>query len=246
MKNQSNILEPSHKISLAKAVQLIYSFLLQPKLHQLGTDVAIGAILDKDSLKQRKPAIDFFGSMSWFCRNQDSGNGFPKLFLAFEDGVYDIAMVPTQPKNPELVYSTRHLKFPKGVISENLIMNYLENNLNVPHSNDLIIPKSKVIEFRSKIEKDLIGWNYNRYYCSFFENRGIVSNEFNELLANKDVKDVAYFFGYDQSELKYYKSNRIRVILMGLDVQGKPVALNEPLIESPTILQASWPPPPNT
>lgn len=242
MKNQNHHLQDTYRISLQKAARLVYSFLMQPNLEKIGRLEAIGGVIHKSTLKGL--GLTYNGSMSWFCRNTGNEKGYPKCFLAFEDAEYDLGNVPRIPKRDKLTFSHLPIMYKEQEISEKKVLNLLLKKVRIPKGLEGEIAKDKVIEFLSDFGEDPIHRNYNRYYCSFFENRGQLNDDMKELVDNPSVQYIKYFFGYDASHAKYYQSNRIRVILIGYSSSDRLISLKQLDERSGLILQDSWPPPP--
>jgi len=241
----------SYKISFDQAVDLIFAFLSEFELYNMATNEAIGGVLHKSSLattslETMKKSDIYYGCMSWFCRNTDINNNFPAFFLAFEEGEYDIEKVPNVPKNEKLVYSSHSILYKQNSVSKREVSDFLKNGLSISPDPEKVLDKSDCVRMLSQVALDKSGKPYNKYYCSFFENKGFTSYEFSDLLNDPQTEYIAYLFGYDDSTQFYKDTNRVRVILMGLTANGKPVALQESLNNSSSILQHSWPPPPNS
>jgi hypothetical protein len=239
-------LEDSYKISPKDAAWLVYNFMKQPELCKIGSNEAIGGIIEKSTLMDsNKPGFrPFKGTMAWFCRNDDPSLEFPKCFMAFEQGEYRPERVPQRPKNEHLMYSDKIIRYNKPQITENDVLDLLLESGPVPNSQDKVISRELVRKLSTKLGKDPIGHNFNRYFCSFFENEGVISKEVSNLAQNDDVEYIKYFFGYDNSHKKYFDSNRIRLILLGYNSNGLLFKDKNLADESDLILQNSWPPPP--
>jgi len=244
-KDQNFKLEDSYEISPNDAAWLVYNFMKQPALCEIGINEAIGGIIEKSTLMDpnKEGMLTFKGTMAWFCRNEDLNNGLPKCFLAFEQGEYRPRRVPGRPKNKTLLYSDKIILYDKPQITEKDILDLILDSNPVPKSKDKEIGLDTVRKLRTKFGKDPRGSNFNRHYCSFFENEGVVNEEIKNLVQNSDVEYIKYFFGYDNSHEKYFKSNRIRLILMGYNSNGL-IYHNDLDKKSNLILQNSWPPPP--
>ncbi len=226
----------NYRIDFEKAVKLILGFLTQKELFKIATQEAIGGTIEPDTI--RPPRISpIQGSMSWLCRTSTD------FYLAFEDGEFDFGNVPLEPKQEVLKRSSQTFKYPYAQPSEDDVIKMLTVDP-FPIGADVEIKKSLVLQQINKVPSDYFKFPYNNYPCSFFENR--VNNEIVDFIDNNPgLVAVRYFFGYDNSDKKYFDSNRIRVVLFGVDRVGRNIV---PSISLPSekvwILEQSWPPPP--
>ena len=233
-----NLLTTSYKISLDDAADLILAFIKEPGLSNLAHAEAIGGTVSKEAV--RGLDLIYKGYMSWYCRNPEGGN-FPKLFMAFEDGEYEIANVPENPRLINLAYSGSTFVYENQPTIQSVKQMLLTDSR--PLKEDKKISNQEVSRLINNMPKDGAGINYNEYPCSFFENRGVLNNDMDDLLTEKVVA-VRYYFGYD-NDPKYKDSNRIRIIMIGVDENGKNILTGEsPAIATSEIVQNSWPPPP--
>lgn len=244
MEKKANAPMKSFAITFDEAVNYIHSFLSEFNLSQIGTNQGIGGIIAKASLEQKEKGLTFYGKMAWFCKNENTENGLPKYFLAFEEGEYNNRAVPESPQNDRLVCSDYGMVFNRNQISKIEVERFLSQFTISTAPIEKWITKDECTRMLTDFGQDKSGNPYNRFYCSFFENSGFVSDEFSHFLKNPEMTYVAYLFGYDDSKEIYIQSNRIRIILMGLSSDGKPLALRQEFLNEPTILQHSWPPPP--
>jgi hypothetical protein len=241
--DQLQLLDSSYSISLRKAARLVYQFLCEPELYKIARNEAIGGITDPSILTPVN-FLPYKGTMAWFCRNLDEVAGYPKCFLAFEDGEYRISDVPKKPKSLSLTFSESTFTFDLENFSEDDVLKMLEGGLEDPKIKMREIPKEQVTEFRTNFGRCPRNKRYNKYYCSFFENRGVLNRDIEAMLADKKVEYLKYFFGYDASHNKYFESNRIRVILLGYSKSEKLISISQLDGKTGRILQDSWPPPP--
>lgn len=231
-----------YKISLKDTVWLIYAFLKQKPLQEIARNEAIGGTIGKDFFDGNK-IVDYIGTMGWFCRNQENEN-FPKFFLAFETGNYNPLNVPRVPQSDNLNFPNHTFVFESQYeVTEAGIYSMLEN-LQFKWKNDGQITKKEVKSFVKSKPRDIRGKKYNNYRCNFFENSATVLNDIDEFLKNEEIEAIRYFYGYDDRDLNHYNSNRIRVILMGVDKDGKNILPVDTVKETYSLLQNSWPPPP--
>ncbi|OOG73812.1 hypothetical protein [Algoriphagus sp. A40] len=235
------ILSKSFKISLDEAAHLILSFLREPRLGDLAFSAAIGGTVLKSAIKKEAGMI-YNGSMAWYCRNLVGPGYLPELFLAFEDGSYEVAKVPRAPTSEKLIYTGRPFTY-KREITMSEVLDMLKHD-EIPLVADLEINKADVMNCINRLPSDDFGDPYNKFPCSFFENRGVVNRDMDDFLSNGALKAVRYYFGYDTS-YSHTKSNRIRVIFVGVDQDGRNIvgADNQTMVTS-RLVQNSWPPPP--
>lgn len=235
------LLNTSFKISLDEAAYLILSFLREPTLYELAINEAIGGTVSRDAIKNEHGAV-YNGSMGWYCRNDDGIKEFPKLFMAFEDGSYDVAKVPKLPTSTKLKYPGHTFTY-NGKVNEEEVINMLKTDC-FPLVDDLEIDKDDLLNFINKFPNDSHIKPYNKYPCSFFENRGKVTLDMRDFLEPSNLKAVRYYFGYDSS-YSHAKSNRIRVIFVGVDSDGNNIiGSDERMTVTSRLVQNSWPPPP--
>lgn len=236
-----SFLSKSFKISLDEAAHLILAFLREPTLGDLAFRSAIGGTVLKSAVKKEAGMI-YNGSMAWYCRNLVGPGYLPELFLAFEDGSYEVAKVPNSPNSEKLIYTGRPFTY-KREINGDEVIDMLKND-QIPLVEDLEIDKADVLNSINKLPSDIYGDPYNNFPCSFFENRGIVNRDMDDFFSQGELVAVRYYFGYDTS-YSHKKSNRIRVIFVGVDNDGKNIVGSEdPTIATSRLLQNSWPPPP--
>ena len=240
-KDAKLLLKSSFKISLDEAAYLILSFLREPKLNNLAVNEAIGGTVSKGAIKNEAGFL-YLGTMGWFCRKDSNAGEFPKLFMAFEDGSYEIAKVPEEPVSATLKCPASTFTYKKGVNEEDVL--WMLRNDSYPLEPDLDIPKSVMMNLTGKLPKDDHGVPYNKFACSFFENRGELNKDMQEFLDTPNLEGVRYYFGYDTS-YSHARSNRIRVIFVGVDASGKNIIPGGDITAvSAQIVQNSWPPPP--
>ncbi|GAB3219619.1 hypothetical protein J0A67_04795 [Algoriphagus aestuariicola] len=228
----------SYTISLNKAANLVLAFLKEPALKELAVTEAIGGTVSKDAIK--KYALVFKGSMGWYCRNLTGDTAFPKLFMAFEDGEYEVAKVPSSPKKEELTCPENTFVFERGHDLAS-VKEMLLTDVHAPVV-DKSITRAEVNQFTNLMPLDSAKKKYNVFPCSFFENR--VNQDMDAFFADPNVHGVRYYFGYDNSPT-YQESNRIRVIFVGVDEAGRNIlSVDDPDTKTAQLLQNSWPPPP--
>jgi hypothetical protein len=234
-------IKPHYKISYNDAVKLIEGFINQPNLLEIGKNQAIGGTVGKEAIKKSN-AINYKGCMAWYCSHTQNLSDFPKFFLAFEDGQYNPENVPDNPSSDSLFYPLDTIKYDFEKVSKNNVELML-NSEKTPWKSDGKIDKKTVEDLIKNIPSDMNGNLYNRYKCSFFENQRVLNMDIEKFLSNPELDAVRYYFGYDEGD-DYKKSNRIRIILIGVDKEGKNILPENKEEETYFILQNSWPPPP--
>ena len=229
------------KISLQEAAWYVYSFLRNPELGRLAKEEALGGTITKAGLLRALP-LKFKGAMGWFCRNMKKDPRFPPLFIAFEKGEYDIGQVPPVPKTDPLIYPIETFTFSSDLSEEN-VRNMIFNDQRSFTDPDGEIYQVDLLDFINRLPIDPMGQPYNRYACSFFETE--IDSDLRNFLSTPGLAAVRYYFGYNDSDIYHNLSNRIRVIFIGVDAQGKNIP-PAGAIDVPTfsMLQNSWPPPP--
>ncbi|WP_192345903.1 hypothetical protein [Algoriphagus sp. Y33] len=225
------------KISLSDANSLVDCFLKEFQGSKFQT---IGGVINKSSFINM-PFVPFKGTMCWFGLEGEN-----KLKLFFEPNVdYIPTDVPFYPISEDLwdpffLLDQSMISAPGGGNPINNIKFTISQGVG-----DTIISRKNclnhIADFSWKFPKNGIE-RYNNYSLGFFE-----TNNFPEVsgfLNSSEVHYIAYFFGLDMSP-HYKGSNRIRIILVGLDSKGNMLlpAKNDS-IEEPYLLQYSWPPKP--
>ncbi len=241
--------EKSFKVSFDKAAWLIYAFLKQPELGKMALEEAIGGTVTSDVFNPIRIG-DYYGTMGWMCRN-NGNEKFPKFFLALEDGKYNIGNVPGSPQSETLACPNHTFKYEREVNEANVVEMLKQDThgldkTKIENLKDDKIDWKSVVSFIYKIPSDPIGNLYNWYPCSFFENRGKVNNDITDFMGDDRIRAVRYYFGYDDSDKSYFDSNRIRIILIGVDENGKNIIPEDRKVATSSLLESSWPPPPPT
>jgi hypothetical protein len=219
----------NYKIGFKEASRLVLNFLTQKRLVDYANKKSLGGILYKENLI--KEGFEYFGLMAWFCWYVD----IP--FLAFEQGKFDPEN-PSREPNGELFKSENLFLYNGGVFAqdvEDFIANPIDTSKLVPNTK---ISKIDAIELLGGIPSDRKGRIFNQYPFSFFENH--TDRDVEDFLKQDDLAFVKYYYGFDDSKPEFEISNRIRVILVGVNSKGNSILTGPDSI----ILQHSWPPPP--
>lgn len=202
--------------------------------------------------REEKFVPAYKGVMAWFCLEE-----FGELFLAFEEfDKYDkkkeasIIRWDTIFSSKKLIRSYEVFGIPKLGLNKDI--NILEmkpefiRRTQVEEEGELSIWKVRsrknrfLREYKPELKKARFG---NKYPYGFFENE--INNDVRDFLAQDGLEKVRYYFGIDSENQAYNKTNAIRIILVGVDKEGKNLIGTEKN-RSPIILQKSWPPPPDT
>lgn len=202
--------------------------------------------------REEKFVPTYKGVMAWFCL-EESG----ELFLAFEEfDKYDkkkeasIIRWDTIFSSKKLIRSYEVFGIPKLGLNKDI--NILEmkpefiRRTQVEEEGELSIWQvwTRKNRFISDYKPEKVKVRYgNRYPYGFFENE--INSDIRDFLAQDGLEKVRYYFGIDSENQAYNKTNAIRIILVGVDKEGKNLIGTEKN-RSPIILQKSWPPPPDT
>ncbi len=240
-----------YRITFQEAVKLVSNFVneLDPQKNR----IPLGGTIEKNSLYGKTRTLKFSrtlfkGNMAWMCWNEPPIGNYPKFFLAFEenDSYLDGAEVPF----PDMT----GLMMPSNVFgynSENvtdLLSNHFIDVQTTSYRDTLLDRDSEVLDlvqnFKEHGPKDQKGQLYNKYPYGFFKNS---SNDIVDFLNQPDIVYVRYYFGFDDVTQHHKETNRIRIILIGVDKDGKnitPTGTRSARTDV-VMLQKSWPPPPS-
>jgi hypothetical protein len=236
LEQPSSELLPIEPIPFTEAVDLIYNFLQIPEYQALAKSAAIGGAFDINSF--RVPP-DKEGVLFWFCKNK-SNNNYPEFFLALEHITgYDTTTAVLSPKggtqSPDYIFQYTNQDISKPAIGK-FLKTHNQPNQATGKPLSLITTTEFIEEFRLDVKNNGRCTTDNcKYPESYFD--GTEGNYLNTFLNYNPVM-IRYYFGYDK---KYYK-NSIRVILIGTDSTG--MNIFSATFNDGSILQRSWPPPP--
>jgi hypothetical protein len=231
------------KIDIKKATSLVLNFLLQKNLQEFAINRSIGGVVAEDSL--RHIGVTYYGTMSWFCWNDEPP------FLAFEDGQYDPSTVSpcTPPITDTMMRSTFNLKYDRAITIQD-VEEFIKEPITAITA-DQKIPTTRVLELLGGIPLDggqgIFGRPFNKYPFGFFENNKI--QDMDDFLDQSGLTHVKYLYGFDDSDNDHMRTNRIRIVMVGIKNDGTTIAVSTPDMgtkENPILVQKSWPPPPNT
>jgi len=241
--NQVALMKRSHKFPLDSAAILVSDMLLIPTLNKMANSFAAGGTFPA---RLFRVSPDSSGIILWYGFDPHSR----EVFLALEQlKNYDVANMPKYPTASKLVRSasifTRTITSPVDRLS---IKTQFQNERitdNEVQSIDNATLRKRMNSFDSLLRTmpDGKGEKYNQYLFSFFHDSrdGTFDNFLDQAGRNGYVR---YYFGYDERD----KPNRIRVILVAVDADGRNVtsinAGGRTNDEGDGVtLQKSWPPP---
>lgn len=204
----------------------------------------LGGTVSADAFRRMVDISNFSGVMSWFC--WDNLNPLsPKLFLAFE-GLSDFEMTEDpavvaalRPKTGDLIVPGNRFghSMPSDVSD---IKTVLMDHQIFPLADDETLTDVEAWD-RTVNYLDLpLILSYQKYGMSYFENKTGTKNYITNLVAASNVHYIRYYFGFSHDGFP----NRIRVLLVAVDDQGRNISEDSTGHET-TLLQKSWPPPPN-
>ncbi|MHA7130100.1 hypothetical protein [Algoriphagus namhaensis] len=193
------------------------------------------------------------GVMAWFCL-EESG----ELFLAFEE--FDMYRKEKEASiiRWDTIFSFKKLNrsyevfdIPKLVLDgEDSILEIkpeVIRRTNSEEEGELSIWQvwSRKNRFKRDYKPEKVSVRYgNRYPYGFFENE--INLDIADFLAQDGLEKVRYYFGIDSDNQVYTRTNAIRIILVGVNKEGKNIIKGTEKNPTPIILQKSWPPPPDT
>lgn len=235
-------------IEIEDAERIVRNF--HEKVPQFGGLTCFGGVLNPSSLLQESGKSDnidpksFRGFYFWFGLNEKE-----ELTLYFETGLeYDPSNLPKEPTKEFLFTSSRliskeYLGSQVGFIRGARIPEEILGKDDFQVSKELV--KNAIQRFNEKFPKDSKGESFNKFPFGFYEiNR---FEDFNKFIKQDDLNQIAYIFAFNESHSGYFETNRIRVVLVGIDSNGTLLGgkKSSDLVKS-ICLQYSWPPKPVT
>ncbi len=229
----------AHQFPADSSVKLMFNLVQGADLAQLGENFGWGGSF---------PASAFVvspenqGVMLWYCFRSGPD---PELFLALEQlREYDAHNLPRLPGSDVLTAPSAILRANASDLgSEDAIRDHL-----LAETGDMPglvqVGAAEVGRYITSADslfdryRDAQGERYNNYMFGFFS----VLHEaaFNDFVASAGPNGyIRYYFGYDERD----KPNRIRIILMAVNAKGVNLAIAR-VMDDPTSMQRSWPPPP--
>ncbi len=250
--------EKTRNISLDSAGILISNFLNETSFLQgVAQTRAIGGTFIANQFDFNTSPNFTEGALMWFCYNADDSN-LPVFFLSTQK-VPNISTFPTFPLTTSPLITPKPgnvftYKLSDGIDKASVIR-YLKQSIKVPDpiSSNVPLDRTKAIHHIDEFSQ----WQ-NRYsapeggaFCdlafSFFKNEPITSGHtvfpngvtafLNQKKSGVSPVYVRYYFGYEPKEINGKLHNKIRIILIAADIDGKNFV--EP---SSIILQKSVPP----
>lgn len=238
----------SHIISFSDAVTLVGGFIRELRAHAV--HVSLGGTISKEAIDGGESLIKanrpYTGNMGWFCLNRENNN-YPKLFMAFEkNNDYQRGTMVNAPAKNTLICPDKNSTFTFNTAgnTEEFLRSHSTSAQNMV---DKRITKQEVINFKENFRSHELFSLLNLRPYGFFENDGQMEGDVMKFLLQPNLKYIRYYFGYDKAER--YKEGRIRVILVGVDENGKnlvPGGSPQFIARKNVILQKSWPPPTST
>lgn len=221
----------NHILSFAEAETLIENFVNHPILGDIAVNKAISGTVDKNSFQPQedpKPG-KWSGKMAWYCCGDNSPYACHSFFLAFEQfNNYDSGAAPSQPQHLELqIANEQHTFSPGQSIKDMLLQDQraLLNPMNFKLSRAEV--NTYIQSYASDFPKDENNAPFNTHPFGFFNNNSPSSggqSEWEAFIGQPGLVAIRYYFGYDGSET----TNRIRVILVGVNGSGKNMLSNAP------------------
>ena len=247
------------KITLNRAVKLIEGYINEFELNGTHPKVPdfLGGTIKPDGLDLNKFLLDektrqerFKGLVAWFCWEQTSLPQFANFFLAFDVHDYITIKDPYEvPDKPILARPYEIFRYDRTRDQD--IMDVLKNHGSRSSggyhetikkgfdSSEKGTALYFIQNFRQNGPRDRDGKAYNGIPFGLFENK--YSKEIEQFLEQPKLANVRYYLGYDPIK----KGNNIRVILVGVDKEGRNLVPSDEniLMENGNfIIQKSWPP----
>lgn len=236
----------SENIDLTHAVDLIYDFMNDPELKNIGQSWALGGTLPKDVFFT-PTGNPTHGINMWFCfNNQDMDH--PVFFMSVEKRDDFGHQFPNEPRPSDLVRPVDIFPY-NGTIDRKAIRKYLVNTPEANHDTARPISQTAVKRYAHKFDSllsrhlDATGQRRCEVPFSFFQNvnisfQGATTPILDAFVRQSGTTHVRYYFGYNPSE----NVNKIRVILFAVDENGKNIIAEDK--NGGIIVQKSVPPTP--
>lgn len=237
-------------IEVEEAEKIVKNF--HEKVPQFGGLTCFGGVLTPSSWlhENGKPEnIDpksFLGFYFWFGLNEND-----ELTLYFETGLeYDPSNLPKEPTKEFLFTSSRMITKEYLGSQDGFLIRGTRIAEEILSKNDFQVSKREVIEairrFKEKFPKDSKGESFNKFPFGFYETNRF--GDFSRFSNQSGLRSIGYLFAFDESKQVYIQTNRIRVVLIGIDINGNLLSNSNlgNLTQKFIILQTSWPPPPSS
>ncbi|MBL0103734.1 MAG: hypothetical protein IPP51_08245 [Bacteroidetes bacterium] len=224
-------------IYLPQAALLVKNLLNEPILANVTNLNSLGATMELESL--HKNLALYKGTLAWFCHIQ--GN-VPAYFIAMEERTdVDPNNYPTEPISEGLSCPDSFFNY-NGGIDLSSVQKFLEDHTTDINSvSDYAVSKADVIEysgsFMLNFPRDENDEPYNHYPFGFFED-GTDHDIENAFLGIPGIAYFRYYFGFDSRD----RPNRLRLILVAVDKDGKNITRISPTGDYAPMIQKSWPP----
>ncbi len=240
--NMMALMKRSHKFPFDSAALLISDMLAIPALNKMASSFAAGGTFPADLFRV---SPDSSGIILWHGFDPATN----EVFLSLEQlKSYDVYNLPKRPTGKKLIRSSSTFKSAAvKQFDRTSVETYLRNEVitdNTTEEIDNVTLQKHITSFDSLLSTmpDSNGEKYNQYLFSFFhDNRDGTFEKFLNQAGKSGY--VRYYFGYDEKD----KPNRIRVILVAVDAQGRNVtSINRSgrTQEDGLTLQRAFPPPP--
>ena len=233
-------------ISYDSVPDLIYNFLSQKDLKPYGTKLAIGGFIDSSVISKfmasnpsaagKYTVLDFFLCHRW--DGPDTSKGKFYLALKEEKDYVPGTSVPTGPADADSLYvTTDMIPYTESVISVSQIKTFLERTVTITNDRAPKVVgktvKTDAYDFLKSYTVSGISANYDMASV-------MVKDTILKLLNQRDPDNIGlklsrmrYFLGYSSS----YGHNKIRLILIAVNKQGKNQVANKAVL-----LEHAWPP----
>lgn len=230
----------AHQFPPDSSVKLIFNLVQGADLSQLGENFGWGGSFPASAFRV---SPENQGVMLWYCFRPGAN---PELFLALEQlKEYDPHNLPRLPVSPVLTAPSAILRASAGMLgSEEAIRGQL-NAAGGDNSTLVQISAAEVGRLITSADslfdnhRDTYGERYNNYMFGFFS--ALHEAAFTDFVESAGENGyIRYYFGYDERD----KPNRIRIILMAVTANGVNKATAR-VMDDPTSMQRSWPPPPD-
>lgn len=226
---------------LEDAVKLISSFLNNDTLGQFAIKYGLGGEFPISLLEVGKDKV---GIALWYCFDPAS----QEIFLALEQfDEYPLSgrNLYTLPITTSLGRAENVFKYPPGTNNDfKSTLDFVKENHRTTQPSGKKIGRGDVETFMTnfnEIQTKDGSKLYAKYGFAFVtENEKYELEKFREKATSAGF--VRYYFGYEVERGKNHRlKNKIRLILIACDEDGKPFSLTSP---DALILQSTWPPPP--
>jgi len=242
--NMMALMKRSHKFPFDSAALLVSDMLAIPALNKMAGSFAAGGTFPVELFRV---SPDSSGIIFWYGFDPDK----KEVFLALEQlKNYDVYHLPTGPTGATLIRSASTFTsavttpFDRASVKSHLQNETITNNEIEEIDNVTLRRHMNSFDSLLSTMPDNKGEKYNEYLFSFFHDSK--DGTFEQFLSQAGKNGyVRYYFGYDEHDTP----NRIRVILVAVDEQGKNITGTNAggrtnSGDDGLTLQRSYPPPP--